>query len=350
MEPEGKKRKYSFDADSSHNDNISNQASAPQGNISEIRQRAQKYLLPLAPDQILHLLLDICETIPAAFEIVEERAAQDPVHRKLFVRGLSWDTTDETLRSVFEKYGTIEEAAVVRDRVTDKSKGYGFVIFDDMDAANAALQQPVKEIDGRSTRCNLAALRDMPPSGGAGHHAMMPPMMNMPPMMSMPPMGGAAGGGGDLMSQVGATDPEAPEMRRLFIRGLDYNTEQATVRSIFERYGDIEDLAIATDKHTGRSKGFAFLTFRRAASAAEALQTPTRDIDGRTVSVHLAALRQNQGGRGGGGRGGGHMMDGGMFPPYGGRGGPMMGGGFMPPGGPGFFVPPYGGGGRWNDF
>ena len=54
--------------------------------------------------------------------------------------------------------------------------------------------------------------------------------MNMPPMMSMPPMGGAAGGGGDLMSQVGATDPEAPEMRRLFIRGLDYNTEQATVR------------------------------------------------------------------------------------------------------------------------
>lgn len=48
---------------------------------------------------------------------------------------------------MFEKYGTIEEAAVVRDRVTDKSKGYGFVIFDDMDAANAALQQPVKEID-----------------------------------------------------------------------------------------------------------------------------------------------------------------------------------------------------------
>lgn len=94
-----------------------------------------------------YVRLSRCETIPAAFEIVEERAAQDPVHRKLFVRGLSWDTTDETLRSVFEKYGTIEEAAVVRDRVTDKSKGYGFVIFDDMDAANAALQQPVKEID-----------------------------------------------------------------------------------------------------------------------------------------------------------------------------------------------------------
>jgi heterogeneous nuclear ribonucleoprotein A1/A3 len=87
------------------------------------------------------------ERIPEALEQIEEKAQSDPAHRKLFIRGLAWDTTDEQLHSSFSSFGEIEEAAVVMDRTTGKNKGYGFVIFKDMDSAYAALQEPDKEID-----------------------------------------------------------------------------------------------------------------------------------------------------------------------------------------------------------
>lgn len=52
---------------------------------------------------------------------------KDNTFTKLFVGGLPYHTTDETLREFFLQFGDIEEAVVIHDRVTGKSKGYGFV-------------------------------------------------------------------------------------------------------------------------------------------------------------------------------------------------------------------------------
>lgn len=52
---------------------------------------------------------------------------KDTTFTKLFVGGLPYHTTDDTLKAHFDKYGEIEEAVVITDRVTNKSKGYGFV-------------------------------------------------------------------------------------------------------------------------------------------------------------------------------------------------------------------------------
>ena len=52
---------------------------------------------------------------------------KDNTFTKLFVGGLPYHTTDETLRAYFLQFGEIEEAVVIHDRVTRKSKGYGFV-------------------------------------------------------------------------------------------------------------------------------------------------------------------------------------------------------------------------------
>jgi hypothetical protein len=46
---------------------------------------------------------------------------------KLFVGGLSWDTTDDGLRAAFEGFGTVDEAKVILDRDTGRSRGFGFV-------------------------------------------------------------------------------------------------------------------------------------------------------------------------------------------------------------------------------
>lgn len=67
--------------------------------------------------------------------------------RKLFVRGLPWETSDESLHAAFLKYGEVEEAAIARDRKTGKSKGYGFVTYKHKAGADLALAQPHKVID-----------------------------------------------------------------------------------------------------------------------------------------------------------------------------------------------------------
>lgn len=58
---------------------------------------------------------------------------KDNTFTKLFVGGLPYHTTDETLRAYFQQFGEIEEAVVIHDRVTRKSKGYGFVSHIDGD-------------------------------------------------------------------------------------------------------------------------------------------------------------------------------------------------------------------------
>ena len=54
---------------------------------------------------------------------------KDTTFTKIFVGGLPYHTTDETLRKFFERFGDIEEAVVITDRATGKSRGYGFVSF-----------------------------------------------------------------------------------------------------------------------------------------------------------------------------------------------------------------------------
>lgn len=56
-------------------------------------------------------------------------SSRDTTYTKLFVGGLPYHTTDETLRQHFAVYGQIDEAVVITDRQTGKSRGYGFVSF-----------------------------------------------------------------------------------------------------------------------------------------------------------------------------------------------------------------------------
>eukprot|EP00898_Chlorokybus_atmophyticus_P002213 jgi/Chlat1/2993/Chrsp2S04708 len=84
-------------------------------------------------------------------------SGQDTTLTKVFVGGLAWETQTEALRRHFEVYGEIVEAAVISDRVTGRSKGYGFVTFREQEAARRAVTDPSPVIDGRRANCNLAA-------------------------------------------------------------------------------------------------------------------------------------------------------------------------------------------------
>lgn len=84
--------------------------------------------------------------------------SRDTIYTKIFVGGLAWETRRDTLKGYFDRFGEILEAVVIADKVTGKSKGYGFVTFRDPESASRACQDPYPVIDGRRANCNLASL------------------------------------------------------------------------------------------------------------------------------------------------------------------------------------------------
>jgi RNA recognition motif-containing protein len=85
--------------------------------------------------------------------------------KKIFVGGLKWGMDSNSLRTEFERFGQIEEATVVRDRDTGRSKGFGFVTFTDDNCAQQAVNEMNgKEIDGRVVKVDFA--QDKPPRTG----------------------------------------------------------------------------------------------------------------------------------------------------------------------------------------
>ncbi|KAL0639663.1 hypothetical protein Q9L58_001230 [Maublancomyces gigas] len=88
---------------------------------------------------------------------------------KLFVGGLAWHTDDDTLRAKFAEFGVVEEAVVVKDRDTGRSRGFGFVRFtNDDDATSAMNAMNDVEFDGRRIRVDKATDRRQGGGGGGG--------------------------------------------------------------------------------------------------------------------------------------------------------------------------------------
>jgi RNA recognition motif-containing protein len=89
--------------------------------------------------------------------------------KKLFVGSLSWDTNDEGLRNAFSAHGEVSEAVVISDRDTGRSRGFGFVTFEDDEAADKAVAAlNGTELDGRTIRVDVAQAKQRSGGGGGG--------------------------------------------------------------------------------------------------------------------------------------------------------------------------------------
>ncbi|KAJ3027818.1 hypothetical protein HDV00_010843 [Rhizophlyctis rosea] len=86
---------------------------------------------------------------------------------KVFIGGLAWETTGDSLRNKFEEYGDVTDAIVITDRETGRSRGFGFVTFADPKGAQKAVEgMNERELDGRTVRVDLA--NDRPPREDRG--------------------------------------------------------------------------------------------------------------------------------------------------------------------------------------
>ena len=88
--------------------------------------------------------------------------------KRIYVGNLSWSTSDEDLREFFAQFGTVQDATVITDRDTGRSRGFGFVEMEDADGDNAISEANGASLGGRNLRVNEAQPRGSSGGGGGG--------------------------------------------------------------------------------------------------------------------------------------------------------------------------------------
>uniref|UniRef100_A0A2K5Y6K8 RRM domain-containing protein n=1 Tax=Mandrillus leucophaeus TaxID=9568 RepID=A0A2K5Y6K8_MANLE len=230
--------------------------------------------------------------------------------RKIFIGGLSFETTDESLRSHFEQRGTLTDCVVMRDPNTKRSRGFGFVTYATVEEVDAAMNARPRKVDGRTVKPKRAVSRE--DSQRSGAHL---------------------------------------TVKKKFVGGIKEDTEEHHLRDYFEQYGKIE------------KRDFAFITFDNHDSMDKTVIQKYHTVNGHNYEARKALSKQemastssSQRGRSGSGNfgggcggdfgGNGNFSGGGNFSGYGGFGGSHGGGGY---GGSGDGHNGFGGG-SYNDF
>ena len=158
--------------------------------------------------------------------------------RKLFVRGLGCETSEQSLAAVFSCYGELNGSRVIRDKTSGRSKGYGFVTFKHVNGAIKALKERSKMVDGRIAVCQFA------PTG-------------LYPSQPQP----------DLVR------------RTIYVGDVPIGMEAGALVSLFSQYGEIEEGPKGFNKNRGRSSGYALFIFKTVEAANRALQEPIKITD-----------------------------------------------------------------------
>lgn len=235
-----------------------------QGDDDDDDEPIQDLLEPFSKEQLLSLLKEAAEKHRDVASRIREVADEDPVHRKIFVHGLGWDTKTETLIEAFKQYGEIEDCKAVFDKVSGKSKGYGFILFKSRSGARHALKQPQKKIGSRMTACQLAS------------------------------KGPVFGGNNPVAASSGASIAPAQHsnsehtQKKIYVSNVGAELDPQKLLAFFSKFGEIEEGPLGLDKYTGRPKGFCLFVYKSAESAKRALEEPHKTFEGHVLHCQKA--------------------------------------------------------------
>ncbi|CAL9161258.1 unnamed protein product [Musa hybrid cultivar] len=233
-------------------------------------------LEPISRDRLVGLLRFAAASDPAALAEIRRVADLDPVHRKLFVHGLGWDTTAEGLRAAFVRYGDIDDCRVIVDKASGRSKGYGFVLFRHRSSARRALRRPQKLIDNRMTSCQLASAG---PSASLHHHNSASQHHQNPNPNPGP----------------GPASHQDNISRKIYVGNVHSDIDGGRLLAFFSQYGEIEEGPIGFDRHTGKPKGYALFVYKTVEGALRALEEPSKNFEGHLLHCQKATDNKSKG-------------------------------------------------------
>lgn len=162
----------------------------------------------------------------------------------MFIGGLNWETTDQSLKEYFSQFGEVLECTVMRDGASGRSRGFGFLTFKDARTVNIVM---VKEhyLDGKIIDPKRAIPRD-----------------------------------------------EQERTSKIFVGGVSQEATEQDFKEYFTRFGRVVDATLMMDKDTGRPRGFGFVTFDSEAAVDACLSEPL-EILGKPIEVKKAQPRGN---------------------------------------------------------
>ncbi|KAI0970857.1 hypothetical protein F4678DRAFT_472851 [Xylaria arbuscula] len=173
--------------------------------------------------------------------------------RTVFVQQLAARLRTKELKEFFEKIGPVNEAQIVKDRISGRSKGVGYVEFKNEDSVSVALQLTGQKLLGIPVIVQLTEAeknRQVRNTDGSGHGNSVP-------------------------------------FHRLYVGNIHFSITEQDLQNVFEPFGELEFVQLQKDD-TGRSRGYGFVQFRDADQAREALEKMNGfDLAGRPIRVGL---------------------------------------------------------------
>ncbi|KAH9618301.1 hypothetical protein KSS87_019029 [Heliosperma pusillum] len=173
---------------------------------------------------------------------------------KLFVGNLPYDVDSEKLANMFDAAGVVEIAEVIYNRETDRSRGFGFVTMSTVEEADKAVEMfSSYELNGRFLTVNKAAAKGTRPE--------------RPPRQFEPSF-------------------------RIYVGNLPWDVDDGGLEQLVSEHGKVVSARVVSDRETGRSRGFGFVTMASETEMNDAIAAlDGQSLDGRAIRVNVAEER-----------------------------------------------------------